>query len=103
MINEKAIKGQAEFARKLNAGEFDHLPQFTTGQVDKNGGGRTWMPDAQADSLLDARDELKRVRARAQRLADALDAMAQVGIWGKSSPTLAKARAALAQWEERAK
>lgn len=37
MINEEAVKGQAEFARKLNAGELDHTPAFTTGQVNKNG------------------------------------------------------------------
>lgn len=37
MINEDAVAGNAEYARKLNAGELDHTPAFTTGQVNKNG------------------------------------------------------------------
>jgi hypothetical protein len=37
MIIEESVKGVREFAKKLNAGEFDHLPHFTTGQLNENG------------------------------------------------------------------
>lgn len=37
MINQDAVDGVAAFATRLNAGEFDNSPAFTTGQVNKNG------------------------------------------------------------------